>query len=465
MPFNTGQASARSGGACPRGSGGAPLELELPYNFAPRPYQLPILRALDGGAKRAVAVWHRRAGKEKTFLNYTVKCTSDRVGTYFYFFPTYAQAKKAIWDGLDRSGFPFMSHFPDAWIAKKNEQELKVECINGSVFQLIGSDNFNSIMSTNPVGCVFAEYALQDPRAWDYIRPILRENDGWAIFDFTPRGKNHGYLLYEMAKKLHADGDKRWFAQRLTVEDTGVITPAMIQDERREGMSDEMIAQEFYCSFEGVQEGAYYGREMAEVAQAGRICSVPYYQELPVHTWWDLGISDATAIWFTQDVGRELHVIDYYENAGEGLLHYARVLRERNYLYGSHNAPHDIEVRELGSGKSRLETAAELGIRFNIVPKIGVQDGIDAVRVLLSRCWFDTKATETGRLALVSYHKAWDEKRRTFLSHPYHDWSSHASDSFRYLAVGHKLARPTARQRPQLRLVSRSEAGTDWMAA
>src|SRR6185312_14576271 len=172
--------------------------INLPHNFKPRPYQIPVLRALDGGAKRVVAVWHRRAGKEKTFINYTAMAAAcDRVGTYFYLFPTYTQAKKAVWDGRDRDGFPFIGHFPPEIVAKKNEQELKITLTNGSIFQLVGSDNIDAVMSTNPIGCVFAEYALQDPRAWDYVRPILRENGGWAIFDFTPRGKNHGYQIYD----------------------------------------------------------------------------------------------------------------------------------------------------------------------------------------------------------------------------------------------------------------------------
>ncbi len=167
--------------------------LTIPHNFSPRPYQLPILRALDSGIKRAVAVWHRRAGKEKTFINYVAKAAFTRVGTYYYLFPTYAQARKVLWDGRDREGFPFMAHFPKEVVKKQNDSEMRLELINGSAVQLIGTDNIDSIVGTNPVGCVFSEYAVQDPRAWDYIRPILRENGGWAIFDYTPRGKNHGF--------------------------------------------------------------------------------------------------------------------------------------------------------------------------------------------------------------------------------------------------------------------------------
>lgn len=422
------------------------MSLILPHNFKPRPYQIPVLRALDRGKKRAVAVWHRRSGKEKTFLNYMAKKTAQRVGAYFYFFPTYTQAKKAIWDGRDRDGFRFLDHFPAEYVKAKNESELKLTLDSGSIFQLVGTDNIDSVMSTNPIGCVFAEYSLQDPRAWDYMRPILRENGGWAIFDYTPRGNNHGKTLFDLATKLQADGDPDWFAQRLTVEDTHALTMADIEAERREGMDEEMIQQEYYCSFEGVQQGSYYGREMAKAEKDGRVSKVPHQSELPVNTWWDLGIDDAMAIWFTQDVGREVHVIDYYENSGEGLAHYAQVLQARaaseGYVYGTHTAPHDAQVREMGTGKSRIETAASLGIRWVICPNIDRQDGIDAARAFISRCWFDRVKTERGRNALTSYHKVWDEKRKCFQSQPFHDWSSNGADGFRYLAVGHKTAKP-----------------------
>ena len=420
------------------------MNLTLPYNFRPRPYQLPVLRALDEGAKRVVAVWHRRAGKEKTFLNYTIRKMVERVGTYFYLFPTYAQAKKAIWDGRDRDGFAFLSHFPDQLVQSKNITDLQVKLINGSVFQLIGTDNIDSIMSTNPIGCVFAEYSLQDPRGWEYVRPILRENGGWAVFDFTPRGKNHGYTLYELATKLQAEGNKDWFVSRLTVDDTGVLSRADIESERREGMDEDLIQQEYFCSWSGVQQGTYYAKQMEIADQEGRICRVPYQDDALVDTWWDLGIGDATSIWFTQTIGREVHVIDYLEQSGEGLPYYARQLQAKGYLYGTHNAPHDIRVRELGSGKSRIETAQALGIKFEIVPNISIDDGIDATRSFISRCWFDKDKTERGRNALVTYHKTWDDKRKTFSSSPYHDWSSHGSDSFRYLAVGHKTTKMRA---------------------
>ena len=396
------------------------------------------MKALDSGIKRAVAVWHRRAGKEKTFINHTAKACFQRVGTYFYIFPTYTQAKKVLWDGRDRDGFAFMDHFPKAVIQKKNETELRVELINGSAVQLVGSDNIDSILGTNPVGCVFSEYALQDPKAWDYMRPILRENGGWAIFDYTPRGKNHGYALYQMAKS-----NPDWYAEILTVNDTHALRPEDIDAERAAGMSEELIQQEFYCSFEGVLSGSVFGRAMQDAEKEGRICSVPWQPEFPVDTWWDIGTGDPTAIWFTQNIGREIHVIDYYENSGSGvgIDFYAKQLQSMPYVWGTHNGPHDLEAHQFAAGgKSTREVAAALGLRFVIVDKLDKQSQINAGRSFLKRCWFDKAKTERGRDALVSYHYKWNDDRKAFSEDPYHDWSSNGADAFMQLAVGHKFA-------------------------
>lgn len=444
------------------------MAISLPHRFTPRPYQLPVLRALDNGAKRVVAVWHRRSGKEKTFINYTACATADRIGSYYYFFPTYKQAKKAVWEGRDRDGFKFIDHFPSEYVASKNETDLKLELVNGSIFQLIGTDNIDSIMSTNPIGCVFAEYSLQDPRAWDYIRPILRENGGWAIFDYTPRGKNHGHALYELASKLQAEGDLAWFCQRLTVEDTGVLSTADIDAERREGMDEDMIQQEYYCSFEGVQRGAVFGLQMEQAERDGRICSVPWQPEFAVSTWWDIGTGDPTAIWFTQDVGREIHVIDYYENAGVGvgIDHYVKHLQGMPYVWGTHNGPHDIEAHSFAAGgKSAKEVAAQLGFRFEVVPRTGSKtDSVNAARTFMQRCYFDKTKTERGRAALTSYHFSYDDRRKIFSDEPYHDWSSNGSDAFQTLAMGHKTAAPKRQQAETRRVYTVGSGSTEWMS-
>jgi len=442
--------------------------IRLPHNFTPRPYQIPVLRALDNGAKRAVAVWHRRAGKEKTFINYTIKSMASRVGTYFYLFPTYTQAKKAIWDGMDRDGFPFLSHFPKELVKAKDGSELKVTLVNGSIFQLVGSDNINSLMSTNPIGCVFAEYALQDPQAWDYMRPILRENGGWAIFDYTPRGKNHGYTMYEMAKSLMADKDPDWFAQRLTVDDTKVLSLKDIDAERREGMTEEMIQQEYYCSFEGVMQGSIFGKQLEEADRDGRICGVPWQPEIAVDTWWDIGTKDPTAIWFTQNVGREIHVIDYYENSGigVGVDFYVKHLQSLPYVWGEHNGPHDIEAHAFAAnGKSTKEVARSLGLKFETVDRCDNKtDSINAARNIIRRCYFDAKKCKRGLDALREYHYEYDEKRKAFKGAPFHGWESNGADAFQTLGLGHKLTPAKKSATPREIFTSREgDQGTAWL--
>lgn len=415
------------------------MEITLPYKYTPREYQIPLFRALDSGFKRGVFIWHRRAGKDKSLVNLVSKKMMERVGAYYYFFPTYTQGKKILWDGMDRTGFRFIDHFPKELLdGKPNSQEMKLRYKNGSLFQVVGTDNINSIVGTNPVGCVFSEYSLQDPAAWDFIRPILAENEGWAVFNYTPRGHNHGKQLYDTARKY----PDKWFVQLLTVDDTHVINQEILDQEKAEMLArtgnDGLFMQEYYCSFDAPIEGAYYGTQLMQAEKEGRLSNVPYETSIVVDTYWDLGIDDSMTIWFCQTIGKEIRLIDYYENSGEGLAHYAKVLQDKRYVYGTHFAPHDIEVRELGTGKSRKETAKSLGIDFKIVPNLSIEDGIEAARNILSRCWFDKTKTQRGINALSSYHKEYDEKNKTWRSHPKHDWASHGADGFRYLAVGHK---------------------------
>lgn len=411
--------------------------IRLPYNFTPRDYQLPALKAMDDGATRAVLVWHRRSGKDKTIINFVAKKMFERVGSYFYFFPTYKQGKKILWNGMDRDGFKFTNHIPKELRARTDNGEMLIEADCGSIFQVIGTDKIDAVVGTNPVGCVFSEYALQDPKAWDYIRPILAENGGWAIFNFTPRGENHGFDIYNLAKN-----DPKWFCQLLTVDDTGVIPKEVLEQEREEIIkqhgNDALFQQEYFCSFTVPIQGAYYGSQMMLVDREKRIGNVPIEPTIPVNTAWDLGIDDSTTIWFFQTVGQEVRIIDYYENSGEGLAHYAKTLQDKGYLYGDHYAPPDIEVRELGSGKSRMETAASLGLRFRVVPKLSISDGIEAARNLLPKCWFNKEKCSRGINALKSYHKEWDDENKVYRNQPEHDWSSHGADAFRYLAAGYK---------------------------
>jgi phage terminase large subunit len=412
------------------------MEIVIPHNFKPREYQIKLWNALDT-YKRAVCIWHRRAGKDKTLTNIVIREMVKRVGAYYYFFPTYQQGKKILWNGMDKAGFRFIDHFPKELIASMNDTEMVIKLKNGSLFQVIGTDNINSIVGTNPVGCVFSEYSLQDPQAWDFIRPILAENGGWAIFNYTPRGTNHGKDLYNLAER-----EDNWFAQKLTVDDTNAISKEILEQERKEMLertgNDALFMQEYYCSFDAPVEGAYYGSQMMKAEEENRITNIPYEENLKVNTYWDLGVDDSMTIWFLQSLGKEKRLIDYLEVTGEGLTYCIKGLFNKPYVYGEHFAPRDIKVRELSDGKSRLDKAQALGVNFQIVPDIGVEDGIDAVRSILGSCWFDKTKCARGIDALRSYHKEWDEKNKVYKNHPKHDWASHGSDAFRYLAVGFK---------------------------
>ena len=432
--------------------------LTLPYNFRPRPYQLPVLRALDSGIKRAVVVWHRRAGKEKTLLSYVVRRTSDRVGTYWYVFPTYKEAKRVIWQGKDGNGFAFLDHFPPEYVAKRNESDLRLELINGSAFQLIGSDQPDSLRGPNPIGVVFAEYAEQDPMAWEVVRPIVRENGGFALFDFTPRGKNHGWDIYQTAKA----NPKEWFCELLTVDDTG--QQQLAAKEREAGMPEEMVQQEYYCSWEGVKRGSIFGKQLQELDKAGQICGVPWMKDLPVDTWWDPGY--AFAAWFTQTVGREIHVIDFYDGDQGGPDKWAHHLQSLPYVWGKHWGPPDLmHPQYAASGRSTAELLAALGFHFDVVPLSTKEDQIGAADRLINRCWFDRVKTEKGRNALLSYHFRWDEKRQAYSEEPYHDWSSHAADAFMVLGLGHKFATPKAKPPiERAAYYSKDDVSQSWMA-
>lgn len=365
----------------------------------------------------------------------------ERVGTYFYLLPTYAQAKKIIWDGMDGSGFKFLDHIPPEIVTSRNGTELKIILKNGSVIQLVGTDNIDSLMGTNPIGCVFSEYSLQNPQAWDMMRPILAENKGWAVFNYTPRGKNHGHKLYEMAKK-----DPEWFCELLTIKDTKrddgtpIITAQDIEQERREGMDEDLIQQEYMCSFTGAQQGSYYGKQMQDLEDQGRFQRGLYDPILPVSTYWDLGMDDSMSITFVQQVGKEIRAIDYIETNGEGLSYFAKELKDKPYVYDQHYWPHDGEVRELGTGKSRKEVGESLGIKPIVIVKRpdAKEDGIQAVRSILPRMWFDFEKCERLIDALKSYSKDYDDRNKIFRSHPRHDWSCHAADSIQTFALGYQ---------------------------
>lgn len=424
----------------------------LPHQWTARGYQSPVFEhMLMGGLenKRALELWHRRAGKDSFSLNFAALASQIRVGTVWHMLPTQKQGRKVIWDGISKDGKRMIDQaFPAEMRESMNNTEMQIKFKNGSIYQVVGSDNYDSLVGANPVGVIFSEYSIADPKAWDFIRPILAENDGWAIFIYTPRGKNHGYKLYNLARENASRPGSRWHVSRLTVDDTfrdaarttPVISPAAIQEERDLGMAEEKIQQEFYCSFDTGMEGAFYTRELNKIEADGRLGDFPHNPMLPVQTWWDIGFRDATSVIFTQTGhdGQPI-IIDYLEERNQGLPFWVKTLASLPYVYATstpHNGPHDLENHDWSTGKTRQEMADSLGLKFTVVPKIPVPDGIDAVRAILGTARFNKKTT--GRLwdALTSYRRDYDERNNIFRDNPLHDWASHGSDAMRYLAVG-----------------------------
>jgi hypothetical protein len=408
---------------------------------------------LEGGGKRGVMVAHRRWGKDDVALRFTCCAALERPGNYWHMLPAYAQARKVVWDAVNpRTGRRRIDEaLPKEIRRKTREQEMFIEFVNGATWQLVGSDNYDSLVGSPPVGIVFSEYAVADPLAWAYFRPILAENDGWALFIYTPRGKNHGKGLYDFARL-----EPGWFSQLLPASATPVFSLERLEQEQRELVAEfgeregEMIfLQEYECSFEGMVRGAYYAKQLAQARKENRITFVPFAAGHEVYTFWDLGVDDSTSIWFMQAIGKELRFIDYYEAEGEGLAHYAKVLKERPYVYGDHYMPHDAEVRELGTGVSRRETAENLGIRpVIVVPRArdtqAVLNGIEQGRNIMSQCWFDEKKCGRGLSALEGYAAEYDEQAKKLADRPAHTWCSHGADAFRTFAVGYS-PRPKAR--------------------
>jgi len=409
------------------------------HNFRPREYQLGLWNArLRDGKKRMVGVWHRRAGKDLCCMNITVIEMLERVGLYWHVLPNYNQGRKVVWNGMDGEGNSFRSYIPQEMIDKERDDEMMVRLKNGSIWQVVGGDIPDRLVGSNPVGLVMSEYALHNPACWDLLRPILNENGGWVIFNYTARGYNHGWDILQASRTSND-----WFSEVLTVDDTKrpdgtpVVRPEDIEDDRRSGMPEELIRQEYWCDFNAPLVGAYFGKELDEADRQGRIGDVPHRRDLPVYTGWDLGMDDATAIWFFQVVNDYVHFINYFACHGEGLEYYIKKIHsDYPYVYKNHIGPHDLKVRELGTGVSRLETAFKLGLKFQVTPKLSIDDGINAARLLISRSKFDAENCKEGLQGLRQYRREFSNRTRTWSAKPVHDWCSHPADSFRYCAIG-----------------------------
>jgi hypothetical protein len=304
------------------------------------------------------------------------------------------------------------------------------------MIRLYGADNPDALRGPYLDGVVLDEFADMKPEVWhEVVRPMLADRRGWATFIGTPKGKNEFFRLYESAKR-----DPAWFHMMLKASESGIISPAELADLRRE-MGEDQYQQEFECSFEAAIKGAFYAEEMRTMLAEGRICPIKIETDVRVHTAWDLGVSDSTAIWFVQCVGRERRLVDYYEGSGVGLDHYAQVLHDKRiqhgWKYGDHYFPHDITVRELSSGISRVQSLAALGIEATPVPQSNVLDGINVTRRMLGRTWIDSNRCERGIEALRQYRREYDDKLKDWRRNPLHDWTSHGADALRTFACGY----------------------------
>lgn len=397
--------------------------MEVETGYEARPQFVPLHTRK---ARWAVAVAHRRAGK-------TVACINDLLDAalrcdlpdprFAYVAPLYTQAKDVAWGYVKRYGLTIPG-------AKENESELRLDLPGGRRIRLYGADNYDRLRGGYLDGVVLDEYADMDPRAWsEVIRPMLADRRGWAVFIGTPKGRNGFWEVWD-----RAGSEPDWFRVMLKASETGLLPAAELEDARRV-MTPEQYEQEFECSFQAAIQGAYFGREMQAAETDNRIARVPWEPKLSVHTAWDLGYGDSTAIWFVQVTGNEIRWIDYLENSGVGLDYYVKHLREKPYAYDSHLLPHDAEVHDLGSGYSRVETLQSLGLNnIRVIPAQRKEDQINALRLVLPRSWFDAERCKRGIEALRQYRAEWDDKRKAFRERPLHDWTSHPSDAAMVLA-------------------------------
>ena len=479
-----------------------PEVITLPYRFTPREYQYPVLRYFDEvpNRKRAYLLAHRRTGKDLLAWNILIKESQKRVGTYWHVLPLLNQARKIVWTGSTKDGIPFLDFVPPPLIASKRDDDMSIRLKNGSLIQLVGADRIDSLIGSNPVGVTLSEFAVMKPSVWDYLSPILNENDGWAMFITTPRGRNHAFDLFKsMVDAVNHKGAK-YFVQVLTVDDTRkplldgqgepvigkdgrpvmvpIMSPEAIQEQRDLNIPEEIIQQEYYCSFEAGMVGSYYSEAIAKLEKEGRAVKdlSIFDPSKPVYTAWDIGFSDSMSIWYFQIDKKKINVIEYDEFVGRSLIECCYIVQAQwdklrdvcgwsddqvsktialyqhheNYSYKTHFGPHDLDQTDISIGVTRRSVAKQHGIKFKLVPRTDVQSGIDLVRRILINVTFELTRTNDGLRALKEYHKEWDEKTQMYSDKPCHDWSSHGADAFRYLAQAVVTFIDKAMDRPSL---------------
>jgi len=389
------------------------------------------------------------SGKDDLALHFTACQAAQRPGNYWHMLPQYGQCRKAIWEAVNpRTGIRRIDEaFPMAMRETTRTQDMMIKFINGATWQLVGSDNFDSLVGSPPVGLVFSEYALADPRSWAYLRPILADNDGWAMMITTPRGKNHAYTLYNYAKD-----DDNWYTSTVTAKDSGLFSEEALTREKAELVAEfgvdegeAIFRQEYFCDFHGATAGSYFGSHMQLAEAEGRITSVPYDANLPVSTGWDIGVGDAMSIVFAQKVGLETRIIDYYEAQGESVQHAVKILQSKPYTYDQHVMPHDISVRVWSdSANTRYETALALGIKpITLVPRVkAVDERIHILRTAFPTLLFDKKKCGVLIEHLRSYKKKWNDILKMWEDKPVHDSSSNGVDAIGCYLTGVRPVKP-----------------------
>jgi hypothetical protein len=437
------------------------MRISLPHNgWRPRDYQRPFWDAWQKqDCKRLIEIAHRRWGKDDVCLHGAAIKAHERPANYWHAFPEYAQARKGVWTAINpHTGKRRIDEaFPHELRESTNEAEMLIRFKVGSTWQVVGSDRYNSLVGAGVAGVTFSEFALANPSAWAYIRPMLEENDGWAAFITTPRGRNHAKSMFDMAKQ-----NPRWFAELSTVHDTGALSPDQLAESLAEyealygpDLGRAQFDQEYLCSFNAAILGAFYAREMLEVRQQGRICEIEAEPGIPVHTAWDIGVRDDTSIWWFQVVGMQIYILDCYTSNGAGVDHYAELVEQRaeehGWIRGLDYVPHDARHRIFGlpGAKTTMEQMISFGLKPELVANQPKQDGINVTRQTLRRCVFHPRCEDVGISALEQYRREWDDDKKAFRSNEVHNWTSHLSDAFRYLSLAWRAAPTVIDKKPQ----------------
>lgn len=409
-------------------------------------------------AARAIEIAHRRWGKDEIVLGAFCELAHKRVGSYWHCLPEYNQGRKAIWTAINaNTGKRRIDEaFPPEIRENTNDTEMFIRLKCGSTWQIIGSDRYDATVGAGPVGIAYSEWALANPSAWAYHRPMLEENGGVAAFITTPRGRNHAHAMYQMAKD-----NPRWFAEVSNVHHTGALSPQQIEESLAEyiaiygeDIGRAQFEQEYECSFNAAILGAFYAREMVAVRREGRIDDIEAIAGRPVHRAWDIGVKDDTSIWWFQVVGGQVFILDCYTASGVGLDHYADIVRKRaaehGWLDGIDFVPHDAKTKEWGTGRTRVETMRGEGLNPQLVPMATKMDGINAARVTLARSVFHTRTEDVGISALEQYRREWDDEKKAFKAIEVHDWTSHLADAFRYLSMSWRTIPAIIEEAPKL---------------